>query len=388
MTTAERDAVGNGASDAAGPVQASPTGTGDSAAAGSSRADSAWDAFVERANPGSYLQLSGWAQVKAVNGWAADRVVADRGGDATIGAQVLLRRPRPLPWTIAYAPRGPVTVAWTPDAIAAFTDQAREQLGALDDRVSHLRIDPEIEADGALDPGGETRHALRAAGWRPADPIQPNATRIIDLTADESALWGDLRKKWRQYVNKARTGGITVSDAGADALPEFYRVYRETADRAGFLIRTEGAYRDVWEAYAPAGRARLLFARRPDGEAVATLFLVRCGTRVVEPYGGMTADGAESRANYLLKWEAIRSSREQGATSYDLWGLATGGIAHFKTGFGGREVRYIGAWDLVLDPLGRQAYIRGQGARVWWARRRHGIAGGSPASAFTGTDAG
>ena len=66
----------------------------------------------------------------------------------------------------------------------------------------------------------------------------------------------------------------------------------------------------------------------------------------------MTAAGADSRANYLLKWEAIRSSREAGATSYDLWGLATGGIAHFKTGFGGREVRYIGAWDLVLSRLG------------------------------------
>ena len=72
----------------------------------------------------------------------------------------------------------------------------------------------------------------------------------------------------------------------------------------------------------------------------------------------MTAAGADSRANYLLKWEAIRTSREQGATSYDLWGLATGGIAHFKTGFGGREVRYIGAWDLTLDPLGRRVYER------------------------------
>ena len=56
----------------------------------------------------------------------------------------------------------------------------------------------------------------------------------------------------------------------------------------------------------------------------------------------MTAAGGDSRANYLLKWEAIRTSREQGATSYDLWGLATGGIAHFKTGFGGREVRTSG----------------------------------------------
>jgi peptidoglycan pentaglycine glycine transferase (the first glycine) len=346
------------------------------------RDDEAWDGFVADADPGSYLQLSGWARVKAVNGWTSARVLA---GDASpIGAQVLVRKPRPLPWAFAYAPRGPVASAWSADGIAAFTDRAREDLHDAIWRVSHLRIDPEIERDGPLDPDGATRHALREAGWRPATPIQPNATRIIDLRPDEETLWGELRKKWRQYVNKARSAGITVSDAEGDALPEFYRIYRETADRAGFLIRTEQAYRDVWDAFRPTGNARLLFARRPDGEAVATLFLVRSGTRVVEPYGGMTADGGESRANYLLKWEAIRSSREQGATSYDLWGLATGGIAHFKTGFGGREIQYIGAWDLVLDPLGRQAYERAQQARVWWARRRRGLATSGSAASFSG----
>lgn len=344
--------------------------------------DAAWDAFVADGQPGSYLQLSGWARVKAVNGWTSTRI-----GPSEIAAQVLARRPRPLPWAFAYAPRGPVTAAWSPAAVEAFTAAVRHELPAAVGRVSHLRIDPEIERDAGPDEGGVLRRALRAAGWRPATPIQPNATRIIDLTSDEETLWGDLRKKWRQYVNKARNAGITVSDTDGSALPEFYRVYRETADRAGFLIRTEAAYRDVWEAFAPTGNARLLFARRPDGAALATLFLVRAGPRVVEPYGGMTEEGGESRANYLLKWEAIRSSREAGATSYDLWGLATGGIAHFKTGFGGREVRYVGAWDLVLDPLGRQAYERAQQLRVWVARRRAGLRGATGASGFTGGDA-
>jgi lipid II:glycine glycyltransferase (peptidoglycan interpeptide bridge formation enzyme) len=352
-----------------------------------------WDAFVEAGDPGSYLQLSAWATVKAVNGWSAHRIVGDDGGAGDlaeaprrIGAQVLVRRPRPMPWAFAYAPRGPVTGAWTPAAVDAFTAIVRAELPRGAGRVSHLRIDPEIELDGPHDAGGALRGALQAAGWRPAAPIQPNATRMIDLRADEAALWGDLRKKWRQYVNKARSGGITVVEGARDRLPEFYRIYRETADRAGFLIRTESAYRDVWDAFAPGGRARLLFAQAPDGEPVATLFLVRSGPRVVEPYGGMTPAGAETRANYLLKWEAIRSSREAGARSYDLWGLATGGIAHFKTGFGGREVRYIGAWDLVLDPLGRQAYELAQRGRVWWARRRHGIRGGGNAAAFGPAD--
>ena len=350
-----------------------------------------WDRFVANGQPGSYLQLAGWARVKAVNGWTATRIrtsADERSGQvAPVGAQILLRRPRPLPWSFAYAPRGPVTADWSETTIGAFTEVVRSGLTSRAGRVSHLRIDPEIERDGALDADGAVRRSMRAAGWRPASPIQPNATRIIDLAPAEETLWGDLRKKWRQYVNKARTAGITVTDADGDALPEFYRVYRETAERAGFLIRTEQAYRDIWNAFRPAGNARLLFARRPDGEPLATLFLVRSGTRVVEPYGGMTIDGGESRANYLLKWEAIRTSREQGATSYDLWGLATGGIAHFKTGFGGREVQYIGAWDLVLDPLGRQAYERAQQARVWWARRRHGLGSGGGAAGFTGGDA-
>jgi peptidoglycan pentaglycine glycine transferase (the first glycine) len=348
----------------------------------------AWDQFVEGHEPGSYLQLSGWATVKAVNGWSAHRILgdgpdsADPAGPDRMGAQILVRRPQPMPWAFAYAPRGPVAGRWGREGIGAFTDTVRSRLPALAGRVSHLRIDPEIELNGPSDPDGALRTALRASGWRPASPIQPNATRIVDLRADEEALWGDLRKKWRQYVNKARSAGIVVVDGDASRLPEFYRIYRETADRAGFLIRTEGAYRDVWNAFAPGGRARLLFAQMADGEPVATLFLVRSGPRVVEPYGGMTVAGGETRANYLLKWEALRRSREAGATSYDLWGLATGGIAHFKTGFGGREVRYIGAWDLVLDPLGRRAYELGQQARIWWARRRHGIGRSGSAAAY------
>jgi lipid II:glycine glycyltransferase (peptidoglycan interpeptide bridge formation enzyme) len=339
-------------------------------------APSRWDAFVEASDPGSYLQLSPWAGVKAVNGWAAARIGDDTG--PPIGAQVLVRRPRPMPWGFAYAPRGPVAERWDADAIERFTDDARRRLPRRLGRISHLRIDPEIERDGPLDEGGALRAALAAAGWRPAPPIQPESTRIIDLRAEEAGLWGDLRKKWRQYVNQARRGGYRVVDAEGDRLSEFHAIYRETAARAGFLIRTEQAYRDVWEAYRPGGRARLLFAEDAEGTAQATLFLVRSGPRVVEPYGGMTAQGGEERANYLLKWEAIRSSKERGATSYDLWGLATPGIAHFKVGFGGREVRYIGAWDLVLSGVGRRTFEAAQRARVWVARRRHGLSGTAP----------
>jgi len=239
--------------------------------------------------------------------------------------------------------------------------------------VSHVRIEPEIELNGPIDVDGELRSALRRNGWRTATPIQPPRTRQVDLTPDEAALWGALRKKWRQYVNKARKADIRVVDAGVERLPEFYEIYRETARRAGFVIRTYGSYLGVWNAFAKLGMARLLIAEGPDGVGLATLFLLRVGNRVVEPYGGMTEVGAQSRANYLLKWEAMRTSREAGAVSYDMWGISHEGIEHFKAGFGGREIKYVGAWDLVLDPAGRLAYDSAQVLQDRIGAWRHGI---------------
>jgi hypothetical protein len=56
-------------------------------------------------------------------------------------------------------------------------------------------------------------------------------------------------------VNKARASAVTVVELPGDPIPPFYEIYRETARRAGFLIRVEQAYRDVYEAFVPAGRA-------------------------------------------------------------------------------------------------------------------------------------
>jgi lipid II:glycine glycyltransferase (peptidoglycan interpeptide bridge formation enzyme) len=366
----------------------------------------AWDAFVSRSNPGSYLQTSAWAEVKAPNGWVPMRFIgsaiggkvpiakrvetvivspADEssavdedersgsGDESGFGVQLLIRKPRLFPWGFAYAPRGPVLETWNGATLEAFTAALRQAVASSPSRISHARIEPEIEINGPCDVDGEFRHALRRNGWRAGTPIQPPRTRQVDLRPDETALWGNLRKKWRQYVNKARKGGVRVVDATVERLPEFYSIYQQTAKRAGFVIRTYESYLGVWQAFDRLGMARLLMAEGRDGVGLATLFLLRVGDRVIEPYGGMTEAGAESRANYLLKWEAILTSREASARSYDMWGISHEGIEHFKAGFGGREIKYVGAWDLVLDPAGRLAFDSAQVVQDRVGAWRHGI---------------
>jgi lipid II:glycine glycyltransferase (peptidoglycan interpeptide bridge formation enzyme) len=328
----------------------------------------AWDAFVERAPTGAYQQLSAWARVKGSNGWRAERVVVD-GPSGPVGLQLLVRDLRPTFWRIGYAPSGPVAERFDAPGLAGLTEALREV--GRQKRLVEIIVDPEVEqGDPLLD-------HLAAAGWRPARAIQADRTRLVDLRMSEDELWGELRSKWRQYVSKARRAGVTVEDAGAAGLDAFYRIYVETARRAGFVHRAQRAYDDVFAAYDADGRARLLLARESDGTPAAALLLLSCGRRVIEPYGGMTEAGAATRANYLLKWEAIRSSRERGFETYDMWGVAHPGIERFKSGFGGREVRYAGGRTLVLDRIGHLATLAARRAAVAVARARHGLRGDS-----------
>jgi peptidoglycan pentaglycine glycine transferase (the first glycine) len=329
--------------------------------------DTAWDRFAAEASAPSFLQATPWATVKRPNGWRSARIAVDTNA-GPIGAQVLVRHPRFLPKGFGYAARGPVaTGAIDAAALRAFTSAARSAAAGLG--IAHLRIDPELE-----DPDASLAAALRAEGWRPAPDIQPASTRIIDLDRPEEEVWGDVRKKARQLVRRAERDGVTVVAGGEERILDAYRVLAGTMARVGLPSRSSGFFRDLWTAFAPHDRAMLLLAEGSNGEVLSASFLVGWGPRIVALYGGTTPEGRDRNAKYALNWEVLRRSREAGYRMYDAWGLPNEGVANFKAGWGGREVRYVGAWDLVVDPLGRRLFesaVRGR-AMVGRLRRRVG----------------
>ena len=339
----------------------------------------AWNAFVESAPYHAFPQLWEWGEVRAMGGWLPVRLAVGVDRDRPMaGAQLLLRRLPVLGWSLAYVPRGPIGELDDP-LVRDGLVRALRALGRTE-RVATVRADPEAEA------GSPFGRALLAQPWRAAPKIQPPITRVLDLTRGEDALRADLKRKHRQYVNKAERAGVTIERFDGSAAPEvigpaltdFNRIYASTADRAGFVARQPFYYERVWSIFAPTGRVRLGFAVI-DGERVATIFHFTCGSRAVEAYGGMTDAGAEARANYLLKWSSIAEFAREGFAVYDMWGLATGGIRQFKEGFGGREVTYVGARDLRLNApvdallrLAVSAYGLAQRARLRVLRRAGG----------------
>ena len=64
-------------------------------------------------------------------------------------------------------------------------------------------------------------------------------------------------------------------------------------------------------------------------------------------------------APYFLHWELIKIAGCEDMDEYDLWGIDEKrwpGVTRFKRGFGGKEVQYIGSFDLVFKPVWYWAY--------------------------------
>jgi lipid II:glycine glycyltransferase (peptidoglycan interpeptide bridge formation enzyme) len=309
------------------------------------RADpAAWDAFVAGAELGHFIQLSAWADILAPRGWHPVRVVAD-SPDGPIGAQVLVRAMRNLPWSQAYAWRGPIATEYSEAAIRAFTAAVREE--ARRGRWTHLFIDAELPA------GGPVADRLLAAGWRRTRWIQPSRTRVVDLRQDEKALWSGLDGTGRNLVNKSRRLGVTVAVEGEAALEEFERLHDATVARLGIRRRDVVA---AYHAFAKRDAVRLLMERDPDGTAISGVLDVLCGDRVYELYNGSVREGpAASVVNYQIHWQAMVESRAAGQVSYDFFGTDLKNLATFKAHFGGEERVFEGGFELVTSPVGRAA---------------------------------
>ena len=199
----------------------------------------AWNAFVEAAPYHAFPQLWEWGEVRELAGWRPVRLAIGPRRDEPIAGVQLLLKPMPIVgWQLAYAPRGPIGRLDDPVVRDAMVRALRGVGGT--ERIATVRVDPEVGIDAAYGA------SLMQPPWRRAPKVQPPTTRLIDLTAGEETLRAAMRRKHRQYVNKAERGGVTIervdgaspADATTAALADFNRIYHHTADRAGFVARS------------------------------------------------------------------------------------------------------------------------------------------------------
>jgi len=291
-----------------------------------------WDDYILE-NGGHPLQLWGWGDLKAAHGWKAYRFYLTNDEEKAIGAvQLLIRR---LPWplhSLAYVPRGPVV-----------DERNREEL--LSELAKYVKqtyhsVVLTIEPDSV-------EYAV-PEGWKKSkNHILPARTILLDLKRTEEELLNDMVKKTRQYIRKSASEAMSIKVVrNRVELEKCLTVYRATARRAKFSLHSDQYYHDVFDKL---GDHSPVFAAYVDDQPIAFLWLAISADTAFELYGGMDDLGQQLRANYALKWYAIRKCKEWGLSRYDFGGLIDGGITTFKRGWAENETELAGTFDRPLS---------------------------------------
>jgi lipid II:glycine glycyltransferase (peptidoglycan interpeptide bridge formation enzyme) len=252
----------------------------------------------------------------------------------------------PAGFSMHYAPRGPVLNGHL-DEWSGLWRALRRRLFQEGGVV--LRVDPEWTDDEGL-------RVLRAAGADPANPVQHQATALIDLRRGEE-VFARMSPSARRNIRKAERAGVRIIRSDSrQALEQLYLLLAETGLRKGFAVRTRSYYSDILEIFGRRGMASVYLACH-EGQAVAGSLMVSYGSKLIYLFSGSTDRGLDLKAAYLLQQQAIRDAQSAGLTTYDLWGIPLEsnkdhpgwGYSHFKEMLGGEPVRFIGSFDIPVS---------------------------------------
>lgn len=344
----------------------------------------AWDDFVATSPDGHLLQSSRWAQLKSAYGWNSDLVVIRNGRRVVAGAQVLFRSPvlmgKPLPVRMAYIPKGPIVdysdTATLTKLVRRLDELCRERGAFL------LKIEPD-------QPYSESLHeTLASLGFRPSrHSIQPRSTVLIDLGDGIETCLERMSSKTRYNIRLAARKGISVSSGTEQDIPNYYQLAVTTGQRDRFAIHHQDYYLRAYRLFREDGHVQLFLASF-EGTLLAGLMAFAFGQKAWYLFGASSNKERQRMPNHALQWAAISWASEMGCRSYDLWGIpeeaavleanqdtrlrtylgspppgSLWGVYRFKRGFGGNNVRYIGAYDRVYSSVPYRLYNTVAGLR-------------------------
>jgi len=312
---------------------------------------SRWDRELdERASPAPLLQSWGWGEVQARAGWRIERVRLKGGAMASVQVRSV------GPAREAYVPRGPVPA--TAEAADALVEWARAA------RMARLLVEPEAPAAFADDLA--QRHFSTTA------PTQPQHTRILQLRSPDELL-KTFRHGRRYNIRAGLRRGVVVKE-GKDAA----ELARQSAavERRESIHLPDRSYYDLLLELLPWCRTYVAHQDEAN-EALATVLVARHAGRAYSLFAGRSGAHTELMGNDLAWWAAISAAAEADCRDFDLWGVPPPGagpdhpwygLGFFKSEFGGDEVTYPGAWELVLSEAGAKlialerrsrTYVRG-----------------------------
>lgn len=312
------------------------------------------DGFVAKHKNGHFLQTSFWGRVKDDWGWFGI-ICRNDGGEITGTLAVLLRKISKLPYTMMYAPRGPVCDFDDKETFSALIAAAKDE--GKKHNAYELKIDKDVSVDN-----DDYKSTVLAEGFnikaRTLDFEDFQCRFVFRINIDgrtEDEVFASFHSKHRYNVRVALKHNVEVKVCGSEKAEEFFEIMQETGERDNFAIRSAPYFAKILDVFGE--NARLYMAYYEEKPIAGTL-AVRYGNKVWYFYGGSLSSHRNVMPNYLLQWEMIKWAIQSGCDIYDFRGVSGNidensplyGLYRFKKGFNGDFVEFMGEMDLILKP--------------------------------------
>ena len=189
---------------------------------------------------------------------------------------------------------------------------------------------------------------------------------FLDLTLTDEELLKRMHPKTRYNIKVAARHGVKVREATDKNGFEIYlKLLTDTARRQGFFIHNETYHRNLWSSLKNSNIPHIFLAEF-QGQVLAAFMIFKFKDKIYYPYGASSGINRQVMAPNLLMWEVIKWGKSQGCKVFDMWGaLPTEakegdygyGFHRFKSGFGGKLVKFVGSYDYVISPSLYKVFI-------------------------------
>lgn len=322
----------------------------------------AWDVLLQSACDHNPFQSSAWGRYKQELGWQPQRWIARGKEDRIVASVQVLKRSLPFGRSLLWAPGGPVIgyPVSDPENLKNLLEEGIREI-AVANRALYARF-------YSLYPSGqETAGPVSVRLAAPRRRLGSGVTVQLNLTPSLDELQKQMTGKHRSLVRRSTSDGLRWRWGATNLLAadlgrvhaEMARAKRVCAADTGDLRRLLSNFRD---------HALILVGHHGAAAVTACLVLLE-GKSAFYWRAATTREGREISATYgmvLKLWELLKS---RGIERFDFGGLLPGvpsaaGINHFKEGFGGKRVAYLGEWEWA------SSFWIGWGVNAWLAGRR------------------
>jgi len=181
---------------------------------------------------------------------------------------------------------------------------------------------------------------------------------VVDLTKSEDELLSSMHPKTRYNIKIANRYGVKVYEKTDDAGFKIYLdLLFETTKRQGFYLHSRSYHESLWKILKPTGMVHVMLSEY-QGQVLSAFMLFVLKDKLFYPYGSSLTIHKEVMAQNLLMWEVVKFGKSQNLKSFDMWGSLGPdaresdngyGFHHFKQGYGGQLVQFVGTYDLVVN---------------------------------------